>query len=78
VGAAGALSEQPDANTRSVSDRSASQPLIGMNTARLKVSLDSAAFRPSGATLSASAMAGTAVFKIVVSSDSMKNAMARM
>ena len=30
----------------------------------------------SGATLSASAMAGTAVFRIVVSSDSMKNATA--
>ena len=30
----------------------------------------------SGATLSAAAMAGTAVFRIVVSSDSMKNATA--
>ena len=30
----------------------------------------------SGATLSASAMAGTAVFRMVVSSDSMKNATA--
>jgi hypothetical protein len=37
---------------------------------------DSTAFMLSGATLSASAMAGTAVFKIVVSSDSMKNATA--
>jgi hypothetical protein len=65
-----------DANTRRVPKRSAIQPLIGMKTARLNVWLASTDFMLSGATPSACETTGTAVFRIVVSSDSMKNATA--
>src|SRR4029450_4636279 len=63
-------------NTRRVPYRSAIQPPTGMKTARLKVELERTAFMLRGATLSASAIAGTAVFRMVVSSASMKTAMA--
>jgi hypothetical protein len=61
-----------DANTRRVPNRSAIQPLIGMKTARLSVSLASTAFMLRGATSRAEEIAGTAVLRIVVSSDSIK------
>src|SRR6202167_2125214 len=64
------------ANTRRVPNRSAIQPLIGMKTARLSVSLASTAFMRSGATPGAEEIAGTAVLRIVVSSDSIKKATA--
>src|ERR1700680_4294494 len=62
-----------DANTRRGPKGLAPQPLVGMNTARLKVELARTAFMLNGGTLSACAIAGTAVFKMVVSKDSMKN-----
>src|ERR1035437_11016850 len=65
-----------EAKTRRVPNLSAIQPLMGMKTARLSVKLASTAFMLSGATPSAEAIVGTAVFRIVVSNDSMKNATA--
>src|ERR1700722_2712125 len=65
-----------EANTRRGPKRWAIQPLIGIKTARLSVYLASTDFMFSGATCRAAAMAGTPVLRMVVSSDSMKNATA--
>jgi hypothetical protein len=65
-----------DAKTRRVPNRSAIHPLIGINTARLSVYLANTAFILRGATPRAAEIAGTAVFRMVVSKDSMKNATA--
>ena len=64
------------AKTWRVPKRSAIHPLMGINTARLSELLASTAFILSGATCKASETAGTAVLRIVVSSDSMKKATA--
>src|ERR1700733_7577181 len=65
-----------EAKTRRVPKRAAIQPLMGIKTARARVYPASPDFMLSGVPLRAAEMVGTAVFRIVVSSDSMKNATA--
>src|SRR5271154_3415620 len=65
-----------EAKTRRVPKRSAIQPLMGVKTASERGELARTAFMLSGATWRAKEMAGTAVLRMVVSSDSMKKATA--